>query len=82
MAGVDPHSILSLLYPSPSVPGQDMDEDDPAAGGGTQSPNSEMEQAAEPSIPDLAVQAPLALDQGQSAIDTREYYCPLSRFAF
>ena len=69
MAGVDPHSILSLLdEASPLALGQDMDEDAPAAGEGLQSPISEVDLAAAPSTATLMVQAPLAPNQGRSAI--------------
>ena len=79
MAGVNQHSVRSLLNEStPSPPIQDMDEDAVAAGTGVQTPLSNTDTAAVPSMTVLTVHTSLAPSQGRYAILLGVYSTPLT----
>ena len=83
MAGVNQHSVRSLLNEStPSPPSQDMEEDAVAAGTGVQTPLSNTEMAAGPSTTLLTVQTSLAPSQGRYAILLGVYSTPLTDVQF
>ena len=83
MAGVNQHSVRSLLNEStPSPPSQDMEEDAVAAGTGAQTPLSNAEMAAGPSTTLLTVQTSLAPSRGRYAILLGVYSTPLTDVQF